>query len=134
MAQSHKNKFSPPGISIWVTIFLWIEIAFGFVLGIPALFGSGLMETHTIGWDGRELGDGVGALVAAFLRDAAACLVIFLAGVFRELSDALEAFAEKPDNFVSAGGVSVFMFIGALCALASYCALRFNGIIRGSEI
>ncbi len=123
MANSLQRWFSPPGISIWVTVFLWIVIAFGFVLGVPAIFGAGMMETHTVGWGGRELGIGVAALVAAMLRNAYAYLIVFLAGIFRELSDALEALAQMPPNLDSAAGISVFTLIGALCAWASYRAL-----------
>ncbi|WP_299155094.1 hypothetical protein [uncultured Tateyamaria sp.] len=121
---SFKNKLSAPGVPIWATVFLFIVVVFGFVLGVPALLGIGLMETHTIGWGGRELGVAVGAVISAILRNPTAYFLIFVIGIFRETSDALEALAETPPNTASVIFIGIFVVIGAASALVSYRAMR----------
>lgn len=118
-----KNRLSVPGIPIWATLFLLIVIAFGFVMGIPAFLGSGLMETHSVGWGGRQLGVGVAAVIAAVLRNPTAYLLIFVIGIFRETSDALEALAETPPNIASTIFIGVFIALGLASAWVSYRAM-----------
>ncbi len=119
-----QNRLKAPSIPIAVTAYLCLVIAIGVVLGTPALFGGGLMETHTVGWGGRELGIAIAAIIALILRSPAAYLVIFVAGIFREVSDALEALAETPANMMSAAMISVFIVLGLICAWFSYRAVQ----------
>lgn len=125
------NHLKVPGISLWVTVYLFIVIAFGVVLGIPALFGNGLLDAHTIGWGGRELCIGIGAIIAAVMRNAVAYMLIFIIGLFRELSDMFEALDETPSNTTSAVQVGIFLAIGAVCAWFSYVAVRRERAAEG---
>jgi hypothetical protein len=119
-----QDKLRAPGVPFWVTMYLYLVIAIGVVLGTPALLGSGLMELHTVGWGGRELGVAVGAILAALYRSPTAYVVIFVIGTFRETSDALEALAETPPNMISAALIGGFILMGLLCAWFSYRATR----------
>lgn len=119
-----QDKLAVPGIPFWVTLYLYLVICIGVVLGIPAMLGNGFTEAYTIGWGGRELGVAVGAILAAIYRKPVAYFVIFVIGVFRETSDALEAFAETPPNTTSALMISAFIIIGAICAWLSYRAMK----------
>ncbi len=121
-----QERLKAPGVPLLVTLYLFVVIGFGVVLGIPALFGNGMMETQTVGWGGRELGIAIGAIIAVVSRNAMAYLIVFVAGVFRELSDALEALAERPANTASAVMIGVLGLVGALCAWFSYRGLREN--------
>lgn len=119
-----QNWLKAPGIPFPVTLFLYIVIAFGVLLGLPALLGNGMMETHTVGWGGRELGVGIGAILAAVMRNAVAYFIIFVIGIFRELSDVLEALAETPANMTSAVMISFFIVCGIVSAYYSYRAMK----------
>jgi hypothetical protein len=103
-------------------LYLCLIILIGVALGVPALIGNGLMEPHTVGWGGRELGIAVGAILALILRSPAAYFVIFVIGIFREISDVLEALAETPTNTTSALMIAVFIVLGAISAWFSYRA------------
>lgn len=118
------EKLKAPGIPLWVTAYMFVVIAFGVVLGIPALFDNGFAELQTVGWGGREFGVAVGAILAVAMKTAHGYFIIFVIGIFRELSDALEALAETPANTASAVMVAVFIVIGAACAWRSLLAIR----------
>lgn len=117
------SKIRVPGVPIWATLYMLVVIAFGVILGIPALIGEGFTDLQTIGWGGRELGVAVGAIIALVLRNALAYFLIFVIGTFRELSDMLEALDETPSNTSSAIQVGVFLVIGIACAIVSYRAI-----------
>ncbi len=121
------ERVKAPGVPIWVTLYLLVVIGFGVILGIPALLDNGMMETQTVGWGGRELGIAIGAIIALLTRNPMAYTVIFVAGVFRELSDMLEALAETPANTASAVMIGALGLVGAVCAWFSYRAAQAQG-------
>ncbi len=129
-----QEKVKAPGVPLLVTVYLFVVIGFGVVLGIPALFGNGLLETHTVGWGGRELGIAIGAIIAFLLRSPIAYFIIFVIGLFRELSDMLEALDETPANTTSAVQIGIFIAIGAVCAWYSYRAMRSEPALAPARI
>ena len=83
--------FKAPNMPVWTTFFLYFMGALGLILGLPALFGHGLMEVHSIGWGGRQLGLGIATLIAALWRNPLGYLMAFIGGFCRELGYLLEA-------------------------------------------
>lgn len=78
------------GIPLWVSVLLILIILLGIGFGIPAMFGHGLMETHTIGWGGRQLGIAIASLAAIIYRNQMGYFMAFICAVFKETSDLLE--------------------------------------------
>lgn len=73
------------------------------------------------------MGIAIGAIIALLTRNPMAYTVIFVAGVFRELSDMLEALAETPANTASAVMIGALGLVGAVCAWFSYRAAQAQG-------
>ncbi|MEM1374828.1 MAG: hypothetical protein AAGF78_10660 [Pseudomonadota bacterium] len=98
------SKLKVDGIPLWVTLFLAFIVLLGVGLGAPAMLGQGLMETHTIGWGGRQLGIAVGSILAIVYRSQVGYLIVFTCALFKETSDLLEV--------LSVPGAGIGMVIG----------------------
>lgn len=119
-----KSKLKAEGIPFWITLLLMLIVVFGFGMGVPALLGQGLMETHTIGWGGRQLGIAVGSILAILLRNPVGYVIVFTCHAFKETGDLIEAVSASGPDMATLLGFALFIGLELVALWYSYKALR----------
>ncbi|MGI3187416.1 hypothetical protein [Nioella aestuarii] len=118
------GKVKVEGIPIWVSLFLMLIVAVGIGLGVPAMIGQGLMETHSIGWGGRQLGIAVGSILAITYRSQIGYLIVFTCAVFKEISDLIEVLSMPDPGVGMVLGFAPFIALELVALWYSYRAVQ----------
>ncbi|MEL6377506.1 MAG: hypothetical protein AAFQ04_09955 [Pseudomonadota bacterium] len=118
------QNFKVDGIPFWVTIFLGLIVLFGIGFGAPAMLGHGLMEMHTIGWGGRQLGIAFGSILAIVYRSQIGYLIVFVCAVFKETSDLIEVLSMPDPDMGMALGFAPFIALEITSLWYSYSATK----------
>ena len=98
------------GIPIWITYVLLLTVALGVVFGVMALVGAGMDPSQNVSWGGRNLGLGLVAAVAIWLKSPIAYIAAFVGGMGRELGDFISSFQGEAINWPIAI-LAAFMFV-----------------------
>ncbi|MEM6588904.1 MAG: hypothetical protein AAF641_10690 [Pseudomonadota bacterium] len=121
-----KDKLKVDGIPLWVTVFLLLIILFGVGLGAPAMVGHGLMEAHTIGWGGRQLGIAVGSILAIVYRSQIGYVIVFTCALFKETSDLIEILSSQTPDMGMALGFAPFLALELVSLWYSHKATKMH--------
>ncbi|MEO1406252.1 MAG: hypothetical protein AAFV54_07140 [Pseudomonadota bacterium] len=99
-------------------------VLFGIGFGAPAMLGHGLMEMHTIGWGGRQLGIAFGSILAIVYRSQIGYLIVFVCAVFKETSDLVEVLSMPDPDMGMALGFAPFIALEITSLWYSYSATK----------
>ena len=119
-----QSKLKVEGIPFWVTLLLMLIVLFGVGMGLPALLGQGVMDTHTIGWGGRQLGIAVGSILAILYRNPTGYVIVFAAHACKETGDMIETLALSGPNAATLIGFALFIGLELVSLWYSYRATR----------
>lgn len=78
------------GIPLWITLLLGLSVVLGIVAGGLALTGNGMEAFMGPSWGGRNMGLGLAALAAIWLKSPTAYIAVFLGAMAREVGDIVE--------------------------------------------
>ncbi|MEM7082492.1 MAG: hypothetical protein AAF465_07130 [Pseudomonadota bacterium] len=118
------SRMKVQGIPLWVTLFLVLIVLFGIVFGVPALMGQGLMETHTIGWGGRQLGIALGSILAMVYRSQVGYMMAFTCATLKETSDLIEILSLPTPDIGMVLGFIPFIVLELISLWYSYNATK----------